>query len=344
MTAAVPKPTNAVGVAQEGADFSYFIQMGFGSGPKPLWMLFDTGAGTTWVMGTACQSPACTMHTTYGPSDSKTFRQSAEPFTITYGSGAVAGSVGSDSISVAGLTATMAFGVANVTSNDFTHFPFDGIIGMSLAKAEPNTDNFVMALQKQKLLASNVFAVSLNRDVDGPNTGEIMFGATDPAQFTGNIAYTPVSNQGLGDWAIPMDDIMYNGAKAGVTGRLAYIDTGTTYVFGPPADVAALHRQIHGAQSTDNVTYTVPCTSNQPLGVSFSGVTYAISTKDWLSSPNSSQVCRSNVYGREVIEGSWLLGDVFLKNVYAVFDTDQSRIGASSHCAVFIVSSTVASC
>ncbi len=334
-TAATPTATNAVGLAQGGSDLSYFIQMGFGSGSKPLWMLFDTGAGTSWVMGTGCQSPACTLHTSYGSADSKTFQQTSESFTITYGSGTVAGNVATDSISVAGIKAPMTFGVTNITSDDFTHFAFDGIIGMSLAPAVPQTDNFVLALKNQKLLPANVFAISLNRNVDGPNTGEVMFGATDPAQFTGKITYTSVATKSQGDWAIPMDGIMYDGTTSNIAGKLAYIDTGTSYIFGPADDVAALHKQIPGAQSADGVTYTVPCGSDKPLAVSFSGVTYNISAADWLSTTGNQQ-CRSNIYGRAVIDGSWLLGDVFLKNVYAVFDADQIQIGEFFACAPYL--------
>ncbi|CAN8103757.1 unnamed protein product [Discula destructiva] len=220
----------------------------------------------------------------------------------------------------------MAFGVANVTSDDFSHFAFDGILGLSMASG--STDNFLASLKKDKALTSNVFGVVLNRNSDGcANDGQLTFGATDASRYTGDIAYTAVNSDAGGDWAIAMDNVAYNGTKAGVTGRLAYIDTGTTYAFAPSADVAALHKLVPGAASSDGVMYTAPCDSNQSIVVTFSGVSYEISVKDWLSAPSTSGVCTSNIYGREVVAGAWLLGDVFLKNVYAVFDADASRVG-----------------
>lgn len=319
-----PSGTNSAGVYQDGTDFSYFLQVGIGSAGKPFYMLLDTGAGTTWVMGSSCQSAACTMHSSFGPSDSKTYQKTSQGFSIAYGSGSVSGELAKDTIALAGMTFAMSFGVANVTSQDFTHFPFDGILGLSMSSGA--TDNFLQVVKTTKTLSSNMFGVSLSRNSDGPNTGEVTFGGTDTSKYTGTISYTTVASRAGGDWAIPMDDFNYDGKKAGVNGRLAYVDTGTSYAFGPPEDVAALHKLIPGAKTSDGVTYTVPCDSNLGLAVSFSGVSYTISTKDWMSPP-SGNTCTSNIYGHAVVKDAWLLGDLFLKNVYSVFDADQTRIG-----------------
>ncbi|KAJ0124919.1 hypothetical protein J7T55_006262 [Diaporthe amygdali] len=327
-TAATPSGTNSVGVDQDGTDFSYFIEASLGSSSKSLYMLCDTGAGTTWVMGSDCGSTACTMHTTWGPSESTTSKAIGDGFSINYGTGSVKGSLTEDSMSIASVKVTMTLGVANTASNDFNNFAFDGILGLSMNKGE--TDNFMGSVKEDKLLKSNVFSVALDRAEDGPNTGELTFGGVDSNKFTGGITYTSVDASANGDWAIAMDNIGYDGNKAGVTGRLAYIDTGTTYAFGPSKDVAALHKVIPGASSSDGVTFTAPCDSDKSITVTFSGVDQKISVKDWLSEPSSSGVCTSNIYGREVVSGAWLLGAVYLKNVYTVFDIDQTRIGFAS--------------
>jgi hypothetical protein len=327
-----PTGTNSAGVFQDGTDFAYFVQAGVGSSGTPLYMLLDTGAGTTWVMGSNCQTAACNMHNTFGSADSKTYKPTSNSFEISYGSGSVSGMLAQDTIALAGVKLSMQFGVANVTSDDFEHFPFDGILGLSMSKSM--TDNFVDVIKATKALGSNVFAVSLNRNSDGPDNGEITFGGIDQSKFTGVVTYTSVSSSADGDWAIPMDDIAYDGKKAGIKGRSAYIDTGTSFMFGPPADVAAIYKLIPGASTSDQVTYTVPCQANTSLAVSFSGVTYTISPKDWILGPSSSGSCTGNIFGHEVVQGSWLLGDSFLKNVYAIFDVDNNRIGFASRSAV----------
>lgn len=328
MTAATPSETSSVGIDQDGTDFAYFIEATLGSTGQSVYMLCDTGAGTTWVMGNDCDSAACGMHTTWDPSQSTTSEETGEAFSITYGTGKVSGSLTQDSISVGSLDVTMTFGVADTTSSDFTHFAFDGILGLAMIKGP--TDNFMTSVQEDKLMKSNVFSFDLNRAEDGPNTGELTFGTIDSSKYTGDITYTAVDTSTNGEWAITLDDMGYDGSAAGVTERLAYIDTGTTYAFGPADDVAALHELIPGATSKDGVTFTAPCDTNKSMTITFSGVDHEISIKDWLSDPSSSGVCTSNVYGQEVVSGAWLLGDVFLKNVYTVFDVDQSRIGFAS--------------
>lgn len=328
MTAATPSGTNSVGIDQDGTDFAYFIEANLGSSGKSVYMLCDTGSGTTWVMGSDCDSTACSMHDTWDPSGSTTYKETSDTFSIAYGTGEVSGVLAEDSISIASLDVTMTLGVANITSNDFTNFAFDGILGLAMTTGK--TDNFMSSVQEGKLLKLNVFTFDLNRAEDGPNTGELSFGGIDSSRYTGDITYTSVNSTAGGEWAILVDDMGYNGTDAGIKERLAYIDTGTTYMFGSSKDVSTLHKLIPGAKSSDGVTFTAPCDSGESMTITFSGVDHEISVKDWLSAPSSSGVCTSNIYGEEVVSGAWLVGDVFLKNVYTVFDLDKSRIGMSS--------------
>jgi len=323
--AADTKLKNAVGVAQDGTDFSYFAQVKLGNNKKPMWMLMDTGAGTSWVMGSSCKSTACEKHGSFGPTDSATYKVTGETFSVAYGSGSVKGDKVTDTLSFAGMNFDFQFGVANETSDDFNHFPFDGILGLSMAGGE--TENFMQVVKNSTQLPANIFCVYLSRAADGPNMSEISFGVCNPDKYTGDITYTAVGNA-LGDWAVPLDGIAYDGLKSGAAGKLAYIDTGTSYVFGPKDDVAAFHKNIPGSTADEaGTTYKVPCDSNKDVTYTFSNISYIISAKDWRGVPGADGTCISNIYGHEVVTGAWLLGDVFLKNVYTVFDTDQKRIG-----------------
>ncbi|KAL7930153.1 aspartic peptidase domain-containing protein [Trichoderma chlorosporum] len=323
MEAVTPTTPKTAGLDQDGTDYSYFVEALLGSQKTKLYMLLDTGAGSSWVMGTDCVSQACSLHDSFGPSNSKTLQTSSKDFSIAYGSGSVSGSLVNDTIQVAGMSLPYQFGLATNTSSDFVHFAFDGILGMSMNSGA--NENFLSALEGAGLLDQNIFSVALARASDDYNDGEVTFGATNPAKYTGDITYTSIP-AGT-DWSIPLDDMSYNGKKGGAGGINAYIDTGTSYIFGPSTNVKALHAVIDGAQSSDGVTWTVPCDTTTPLVVTFSGVDHPISAEDWVSPKDSTGKCTSNVYGYEVVSGSWLFGDTFLKNVYAVFDKDKMQIG-----------------
>lgn len=317
----IPTQSNSVGVYQDGTDYSYFIQIQLGSAATPLYMLIDTGASTTWVMSSSCTSDPCTKHSTFGAGDSKTLVDTGKSFSVEYGSGDVSGHLVNDTVKVAGLTVPYEFGLANVTSSQFSSFPFDGILGLAR-----NTGNFNDALKSAKVTSANLFAVSLSRSSDGANTGEISFGALDTAKYTGDITYTPVTDNV--SWSIAMDGVSVGGTSVGVKGRVAYIDTGTTYAFAPPDDVKALYKLIPNSASSDGVTYTLPCDSTAQVAFTFSGTSYSVNAKDFVgASTGSDNQCTGNIFGMEVVSGAWLLGDMFLKNVYSVFDMDGKRVG-----------------
>jgi hypothetical protein len=317
---------HGIGIYQDGSDFSYFVRAKLGSEEKELFMLLDTGAATSWVMGSECTSEACGKHNSFGAEDSNSLVVLDDgAFAVNYGTGSVKGNKVQDTINIAGINPSLVFGLANETSNDFNHFPFDGILGLSMASG--SSDNFLKKVKALNKFDNNIFCVFISRASDGPNTGEITFGECNKDKYTGDFTYTDVSADSKGDWAIPMDGLSYDGKKAGVKGKLAYIDTGTSYVFGPKADVEAFHKHIPGSSSTDGTTWKIPCDSNKEVTYMFSGQSYVIKTSDWQSKPDASGSCTSNIYGHEVVPNAWLLGDLFLKNVYALFDADEERIG-----------------
>lgn len=311
------------GIDQDGTDYSYFVQVEVGSKKQKMYMLVDTGAGSSWVMGSSCTSSSCAKHSTFGPENSDTLNMTNDDFSIAYGTGQVKGKLATDVLSVAGIDIDYKFGVASEASKEFEQFAFDGILGLSMGKGA--SDNYMDTLSKSGKLSKNLFAVALNRAADGANNGEIRFGSVNTDKFTGDIKFTGVATK-TGDWVIPMDDIGFDGKKPGA-GALAYIDTGTSFIFGPKDLTKKLHADIPNAASSDGIVYTVPCDTSKSLTITFSGVDYQIPPKDYVSPKDSAGRCTSNVYGNEVVKGSWLVGDTFLKNVYSVFDRDNRQIG-----------------
>jgi hypothetical protein len=121
-------------VNQDGTDYSYFSTLKFGSSGESLYMLVDTGAANTWVMGSDCTSRACNAHNTFGQANSGTLQITNTPWDVTT---ALGRSVewSNDTVSLAGYTLPIAFGSASETSDDFLTYPMDGILGLGRPKS-----------------------------------------------------------------------------------------------------------------------------------------------------------------------------------------------------------------
>ncbi|KAI9829752.1 MAG: hypothetical protein M1819_005989 [Sarea resinae] len=337
VSAATPTSTDSMAVDEDGTDYSYFSSVKFGSGGTPMYMLLDTGASNTWVMGSDCQSKACQSHDTFGPGDSKSLLVSNSPFSITYGTGTVGGFIANDTVSFAGMNFQMEMGLANQTSDDFLSFPQDGILGLG----RPRTNDIgVPALMEvigqDKLLKNNLFGVHLQRDSDGTNDGEISFGDVDTSRFDGDLTWVPAMPDG-GLWEVPVDDAGVDGNSSHFanSNKTAVIDTGTSFVLLPPKDAQQLLAGVPGMQQNGE-TFEVPCGSTAPIQITFGGATFNISAKDYVGakSNGNGDLCAANIIGRQAFgSDTWLLGDVFLKNVYSVFDFDKDRVGFGAKAA-----------
>ena len=340
VTAHIPTQTDSLAIDQDGDDISYFAAFTVGTSSKTFYLLLDSAASNTWIMSSTCTTQACAVHNTLGPSDSTSLQiNSAQEFSVTYGSGSVSGDVATDTLHTSAFSIPFTFGLANNVSSEFASYAMDGIIGFGRENLITQTQNNVNSptlmdvLVSQKVIPAKLFGVHLWRSSSGsPNNGELNLGAPDPSKYTGALNFLPAQANIDGFWEVAVDDAGVDGKSAGLTGNTAILDTGTSFILMPAAAAAALHALIPGsANPGGGETFTVPCGARSVVTITLGGVAYAVPPADYVGAPVSAAAgaaCFSNVVGRQTFNASqWLLGDVFLKNVYAVFDFDGARVG-----------------
>lgn len=320
---------NAMSIDQDGNDYTYFCTMELGSKGQKMYMLIDSGSANTWVMGSNCKSNACQLHNTYGEEDSATLQTTTQSWSMTYGTGQVEGVVVTDTVRLANYTVNMGFGLATTASDDFNNYPMDGILGLGQPSSDAlGTPTIMQVLDDQAKLPTNIVGIHLQRGSDGLKDGQITFGSVDSSKFSGKLAYSKTVNDQ--SWKIVADDAGVDGNDVGFSGKSAIIDTGTSYVLMPPTDAAALHALIPKSSHNGEV-YVVPCDTSSDLYFTFSGTKYSVSPKDYVGR-QSGDACQSNIIGHQAFgPDDWILGDVFLKNVYTVLDFDDKRIGFGTH-------------
>ncbi|KAL7275974.1 hypothetical protein RUND412_001043 [Rhizina undulata] len=326
--AQTPATPDSVGIDQDGNDFSYFSPVQFGSKEKSFLVVVDTGSSDLWIPSSTCKSTSCTLHTTYGPSDSSSLEVTTNAFQIEYGSGAVAGVIGNDLVSVAGFQVNASFGLATSVSDDFADLPVDGIMGMGSAPDQADIPLMMQNLFDAGLIKQRLFGVALSRNSNGFNDGVLNIGGVDTALFNGTLSFSSSSStEGL--WEVALGNAGVDGQNLNLSGRSAVIDTGTSLLLIPPADALSLHALIPGAE-TNGETFAIPCNTTANVEFTFNDVAYAVPPVDYVGSAidSAGELCSSLITGREILGADvWLLGDVFLKNVYSVFDLDSNRVG-----------------
>ncbi|XP_078500855.1 gastricsin-like [Lissotriton helveticus] len=309
-------------------DTYYFGEISIGTPPQNFLVLFDTGSSNLWVASTYCQSQACTNHNLFNPSQSSTYSTNNQQFTMSYGSGSVNGIFGYDTVSVQGLTLTnQEVGLTtSETGSSFYYSKFDGIFGMAYpAMSAGGATTVMQGMLQQNLLTNPIFSVYM-----GSQSGQIIFGGVDNSLYSGQIVWAPVTRQLY--WQIGIDGFSINGQSTGwcSNGCQGIMDTGTGPLTIPQQYMGSLLQTL-GAQQSQN-GYFVNCNNVQNLPtITFyiNGYSFAI--------PPSAYIIQNNGYCSVNVEETylpsqngqplWILGDVFLRQYYTVYDMTNNRVG-----------------
>uniref|UniRef100_A0A8U8BA34 Uncharacterized protein n=1 Tax=Geospiza parvula TaxID=87175 RepID=A0A8U8BA34_GEOPR len=272
-----------------------------------------------------CFSTYLETHRVFDPSQSSTYKSTGLSLSIHYGTGEMEGTVGLDIVTVASLVDTnQLFGLSTAEPGQFfVHVQFDGILGLGYPNLAadgitPVFDNLV----NQSLLQENLFSVYLSREAAG---SVVIFGGIDESYFTGPINWIPVSYQGY--WQISMDSIIVGSQEVACAGGCqAIIDTGTSLVAGPPSGISSIQSAV-GARQGEYGEHSVNCSSIPAMpDVIFviDGVQYPVPALAYTEQV-SGKSCMSSF--QDTSGDLWILGDVFIRVYYSIFDRANNRVG-----------------
>ncbi|KAG0200914.1 hypothetical protein BGX28_006161 [Mortierella sp. GBA30] len=292
---------------------------------------FKLGSSDIWFPSSTCTTSACKQHAQFNAAKSSTYKKDGRSWSISYGDGSTAsGILGTDLVNVGGISVHQTIGLATSESSQFGSSPSDGLFGLgfdtieSVSGVKTFLDNAIAAGVLSQPVVS-VFLPSVRQN--GGVGGEYLFGGIDTARFTGDLTYVPVSQQGY--WQIAIDGISAGGQDLGQSSQ-GIIDTGTTLIIVSDSAAQAIHGTISGATNDPTNGWLVPCTlqsSTDSISFTLGGTAFTVALADlaYEDVGDGSGNCVSGVQGGQDL---WILGDVFIKNNYCVFEQSGSpRIG-----------------
>lgn len=215
----------------------YYLEMMIGTPPQALNILVDTGSSNFAVAG----APDPDIATYYHSDWSSTYQSLGVDVTVRYTQGSWSGVLGKDVIRVKGLNESFVVNIASIMESESFFMPqinWQGILGLAyrtLAKPSSTVETFFDSLVEQEkipdIFSMQMCGAGLPTTGTGTNGGSLVMGGIEPSLYTGDIWYTPITEEWyyqveilkfeVGGLNLNLDCTEYNADKA-------IVDSGTT--------------------------------------------------------------------------------------------------------------------
>lgn len=293
-----------------------------------------SGKPNTQVYGReSCESAPsiCADHSTFLQTSSTTYEPFGHELTVNYGGGMIRCHLGKETVTIGDLQIkNQHFGQTFYANGKFGKS--DGIVGLAFPSlAAPGTINFFDNLMKQAVVKDPIFSFYL-ADHAGSSTSEVMIGGTRPELHTAPFHYHDLLEQ-EDYWPVCMNDIEIDGKPQHLCHATKdtwptkccklVVDTGTSFFTGPSNGVRKILPQIRASAD---------CSDRDSLP----DLTFVIDGKKYTMKSNDYTVmlgygdCMTAMMSLDVHPPRgplWILGDVFLRSFYSVFDRKNARVG-----------------
>lgn len=327
-------------------DRSYLAQVEVGTPPQTLALDLDTGSSDFWVFSSDLPAEVTDSHHVfdYHKSSSWSLIPDAK-FSISYADHSNAtGNVGRDTVNLGGLTVkNQAVSIAQ-TEYKFGKGNSDGLIGLGFydgrfgstvktagVKTPEKTPVDTLIADGTLPAGSELFTSAFYSWRNPDKKSFYTFGYIDEdlvAASGQQLKYYPVDGS-LGFWQIASTSARVNGKVVSVgDNQIAVADTGTSVAFLPTPIVRELYSQIPDSITDKDGYWYFPNSSISSLPT----FEVAIGNDYWTIQPEDlvfQWIPEASVWAGGIQESDsiTILGDVFLKSVYAVWDRGQKRLG-----------------
>jgi len=276
----------------------------------------------------------------FDPNESVTFSETNKYLILRYGKGNAEGYISNDVVCIGdnlNLSVASQTFVLVVKDQDFGTMQADGVLGLGFKRLSDGHYTLMDSLKEQKIIENQVFAIYLSDNdfgalVPRPKSN-IIIGGYDLETYAVSSQFTSVKVFAeTGYWAVPLNSVKVGSEEINLVSVVGILDTGTSLIQAPGAEL--LEVMVAISRKGD-------CYSSYGFLVCDCGVHYQISDYPQITlvldgSPFTLEpqqyFWRYNNFCQLLMvsigKGNfWLLGDVFLRKYYAIFDMEQKKVG-----------------
>ena len=224
------------------------------------------------------------------------------------------------------------------SDSDFDNLAADGILvffnqGLAFPSLSDKYETFLTNLKKQKIIEKAIFSVFLTDNKDSDKKSSILIGGYDLEKYGkgGTIQYVETYAQ-TGFWVIPLKSIKVGDDSIGRSSIAAIIDTGTSYILSPNEEIVEVMYWISKYGKCALIYDSLVCECTQTdwdtvfpnLTFGIGDYSFSLKPKSYFKRENGECVLLVKSLGPK---NFWILGDVFLRNFYTIFDMENNKIG-----------------
>jgi len=320
-------------------NIQYFITLKFGSNSEEFKLLVDTGSSWLWIPSSEFNGKKflrkymCLVSTGCSILDS-------ELKTLNYGRGQVRGPLAQDTVCLSDskhCIQDQKF-ILITDQAELNGIQGDGVIGLSPREYIDEHAMLLTNLKQQGIIKERVFSISLKDKRNKHDNGELILGGIDQ-NIVGErlIVYEELVSET--HWTINLQGIALSklGKERKDFGKYyqGMIDSGTSCIHMPwdlyEEFIENLFEmaEITPIKSTQNLRYFW---CNEKTFSKFPTLEFVIGGETFRISPESyifyqeKDICFT-MFQPAPIMNTWVLGDVFLRTVYTVFDLEKKKVG-----------------
>ena len=310
----------------------YVGRISVGTPYQNFTVIVDTGSSWLWLPSVSCHSRCPNARSFFNSSHSSTFESFHLPLQLRYGQGSANGTLVTDKTAIAGIDVGLHTLIIVDSNSYMQNLQADGILGLGFSQLSSGFPTVMESMRNNGIVQSAVFSVYLTRESD--QRSAVTFGGFDLEKYSAGQAVKYLDVVGnSGYWMVSMDSLVIDRTAISPGVSKAILDSGTSFIHGPATTIETVFNQIKEAGYCTDIgdmlmcscTWYYPKRMYPVLTFVLNGEPFSLSPEMYLM--EDSGQCLVLISGLDDSAPYWILGDVFLREYYSIYDMDTRKIG-----------------